>query len=72
MSLVFAKEKCSWALLDFLFDTDVERISREVEEAENTDHEESSDWGMYMSMLFFGDSWFVIWGMKTCAIAFAY
>jgi len=45
MSLVFAEEKCSQALMDFLFHTDVGRISRVVEEAENSDHEESSDGG---------------------------
>jgi len=45
MSLVFAEEKYSRALLDFLFRTDVGRISGVVEEAENSDHEESSDGG---------------------------
>jgi len=40
MSLVFAEEKCSQALMDFLFHTDVGRISGIVEEAENSDHEE--------------------------------
>jgi len=32
MSLVFAEEKCSQALLDFLYRTDVGRVSRVVEE----------------------------------------
>ena len=45
MSLVFAEEKCSRALLDFLCHTDVGRISRVVEEADS-DHEESSDGGV--------------------------
>jgi len=39
------QEKCSQALLDFLVRTDVGRISGVVEEAENSDHEESSDGG---------------------------
>jgi len=43
MSLVFAEEKCTKALLDFLFLTDVGRVSRVVEEAKNLDHEELSD-----------------------------
>jgi len=46
MSLVFAEEKCSQALMDFLVHTDVGRISGVVEEAENSDHEESSDGGV--------------------------
>jgi hypothetical protein len=46
MSLVFAEEKCSKALLDFLSCTDVGRISGVVEEVENSDHEESSDGGV--------------------------
>ena len=46
MSLVFAEEKCLQALLDFLCSTDVGRISRVVEKAENSDHEESSDGGV--------------------------
>ena len=46
MSLVFAEEKCSQALLDFLSVTDVGRISGVAEEAENSDHEESSDGGV--------------------------
>jgi len=46
MSLVFAEEKCSRGLLDFLFFTDVGRISGVVVEAENSDHEESSDGGV--------------------------
>jgi len=32
--------------MDFLFHTDVGRISRVVEDAENSDHEESSDGGV--------------------------
>ena len=46
MSLVFEEEKCSQALLDFLYYTDVARIGGVAEEAENSDHEESSDWGV--------------------------
>jgi hypothetical protein len=46
MSLVFAEEKCSQALLDFLFHIDVGRVSGVVEEAENSDHEESIDGGV--------------------------
>jgi len=46
MSLVLAEEKYSQAVLDFLFHTDVGRISGVVEEAENSDHEESSDAGV--------------------------
>jgi len=46
MSLVFAEEKCSQALMDFVFHTDVSRISRVVEEVENSDYEESSDGGL--------------------------
>jgi hypothetical protein len=46
MSLVFAEEKCTQALLDFLYRTDVARISGVAEEAENSDHEESSDGGV--------------------------
>ena len=47
MSLIFfAEEECSQALLDFLSCTDVGRISGVVEEAENSDHEESSDGGV--------------------------
>jgi hypothetical protein len=46
MSLVFAEEKCSRALLDFLYHTDLGRVGRVAEEAENSDHEESSDRGV--------------------------
>jgi hypothetical protein len=46
MSLVPAEEKCSRALLDFLSVTDVGRVSAVVEEANNSDHEESSDGGV--------------------------
>jgi len=45
MSLVFAEEKCTRAVLDFLNLTDVGTISGVVEEAENSDHEGSSDGG---------------------------
>ena len=45
MSLVFAEEKCSQALLDFLCHTDVGRVSGGLEEADS-DHEESSDGGV--------------------------
>jgi len=46
MSLTFAEEKCSQALMDFLSCTDVGKISGVVEEAETSDHEESSDGGV--------------------------
>jgi len=46
MCFVFAEEKCLQALMDFLSCTDVGRISRVVEEAENSDHEELSDRGV--------------------------
>jgi hypothetical protein len=46
VSLVFAEEKCMQALLDFLFYTDVSRVSRVVEEVENSDHEELRDGGV--------------------------
>jgi len=46
MSFVFAEEKCSHTLMDFLSYTDVSRISGVVEEAENSDHVESSDGGV--------------------------
>jgi hypothetical protein len=46
MSLVFAEEKRSRALLEFLFLPDVGRISRVVEEAEKSDHEELSGGGV--------------------------
>jgi len=46
MSLVFAEEKCSKGLMDFLFHTDVGRITGVVEGAENSDPEESSDGGV--------------------------
>jgi len=46
MSIIFAEEKCLRALIDFLSHTDVGRISGVVEEAENSDHEESSDGGV--------------------------
>jgi len=46
MSLVFAEEKCSQAQMDFLSCTDVGRISEVVVEAENSDHQESSDGGV--------------------------
>jgi len=45
MSLVFAEEKYSQALLDFLSVPDVGRISGVVEE-EDSDHEELSDGGV--------------------------
>jgi hypothetical protein len=46
MSHVFAEEKCTQALLDFVSVTDVGRISGVEEEAENSDHAESSDGGV--------------------------
>jgi len=46
MSLIFAEEKCSQVLIDFLFHTDVGRFGGVVEETENSDHEESSDGGV--------------------------
>ena len=45
MSLVFAEEKCSQAVLDFLYRMDVGRSSGVVGEAENSDHKESSRGG---------------------------
>jgi len=45
MSLVFAEEKCSRALLDFLHRTDVGRSSGVVGQAENSDHKESCKGG---------------------------
>jgi hypothetical protein len=42
----FCKEECTQALLDFLSYTDVDRVSAVAEEAENSDHEESSDGGV--------------------------
>jgi len=46
MCLVFAEGKCSQAVMDLLSCTDVGRISGVLEEAENSDHEESSDGGV--------------------------
>jgi len=46
MCFVFAEEKHSQALLDFLFYTGVGRISGVEEEVENSDHKESSDGGV--------------------------
>jgi len=46
MSLVFEEEKYMRALLYFLSVTDVGRINGVVEEAENSDHEESSNGGV--------------------------
>jgi hypothetical protein len=46
MSLVYAEEKCTPALLDFIYCTNVSRISGLAEEAENSDHEELSDGGV--------------------------
>jgi ribonuclease HI len=46
MSLVFAEEKVLRALLDLIYHTDVGRVSRVVEEAENSHHEELSDGGV--------------------------
>jgi hypothetical protein len=46
MSLVFAEEQCTRALLDLLFITDVSKISRVVEEVENSDYEESCNGGV--------------------------
>jgi len=45
MSLVFAKEECIQALLDFLFYTDIGRVSG-VEEEADLDCEELSDGGV--------------------------
>jgi len=45
MLLVFLEEICLQALLDYLVYTDLCRISGVVEEAENSDHKESSDGG---------------------------
>jgi hypothetical protein len=46
LSLHFTEEKCTQALLDFLLVSEVGRISRVVEEAENSDHKQSSDRGV--------------------------
>jgi hypothetical protein len=46
MSLVFAEEKCLQVLLDFLSITDIARISGVPQNAENSDHKESSDGGV--------------------------
>ena len=63
MSLVFAEEKCSQALLDFLSCTDVGRISGVVEEADNSDHEELSDGGGVNSLMFsFCWQFLLLWG----------
>jgi len=53
MSFVFAEEKCSQALMDFLSITDVGRISGMREEVDS-DHKELSDGGVEKLMLFFG------------------
>jgi hypothetical protein len=45
MSLVFAEENCSKALMEFLFHMYVSRIGGVEEEVVNLDHEESSDGG---------------------------
>jgi hypothetical protein len=42
MSFVFAEEKCTQVLLEFLRTTDVGRVSGPVEEAERSENEESS------------------------------
>jgi len=47
MSLVFPEEKCLQALLNFFVQMDVGRVSGVVEEAENSDHGELSDRGVY-------------------------
>jgi hypothetical protein len=70
MSLVFAEEKCSQALWDFLSVTNVGRISGVVEEAENSDHEESSDGGVQKLKLFFGGFFYLFWEKRTCNFAF--
>jgi len=46
LSLVFAEEKCSRALMDFSSLKDVGRISGVAEEAEHSDHKELSDGGV--------------------------
>jgi len=46
MSFTLAEEQCSQALRDFIFDSDVGRISGMVEEAGNSDHEETRNRGV--------------------------
>jgi hypothetical protein len=58
MSLVFAKEECTQTLLDFLFYTDVGRVSGMVEEEADSDHEELSDGGC--------KSWWFVFGGFIC------
>jgi hypothetical protein len=71
MSHVFAEEKCMQVLLDFLSRTDVGRISGVVEEAENSDHEESSDGGdVNSSVLFFAG--FFCYGRRGLATLFLF
>jgi len=45
MAHVFAEEKCLQALMDLLFHMDIGKIIRVVEEAKNSDPNESSDGG---------------------------
>jgi hypothetical protein len=71
MSHVVAEEKCMQVLLDFLSGTDVGRISGVVEEAENSDHEESSDGGdVNSSVLFFAG--FFCYGRRGLATVFLF
>jgi len=44
--LIFAEEKYSQLLLEFLEMTDVSRVNRVGEEVENSDYKELSDWGV--------------------------
>jgi hypothetical protein len=65
MSLVFAKE-CTQALLDFLFFTDVGRISGVVEEAENSEDVKSSpEGGVKVDVLAVFFCWGG-WGLQLC------
>jgi len=45
MSLAFAEEKCSEALMDFSFHTDLRIITEVVEQVQISDHKDSSNWG---------------------------
>jgi len=73
MSLVFADEKCSRALLDFRYRTDVARISGVAEEAGNSEHEESSDGGgVKVDVGFVWRFRFVVLGKKDLRLCFCF
>ena len=71
MSLVFAEEKCSRALLDFLYHIDVGRISGVVEEVDS-DHEESSDGGVLKLMLFLWGGFSFVVGEEDSRLCFCF